>query len=264
MHKYIMDNLNEYLRSLSQGKATDLISTISTPDADSKKIMEHWTGKVIDNDDPSMLGRCKIRIFGFYDNIDDKHLPWAMLDSSYLGSSAGNLIIPEINTVVRGYFENGDIQKPVYNSMINNPIDSIGTSTFMDRLWAYPNLMVLFETDDGDRMTLNRSTGLTKFVHRSGTQIEISADGDVRVSQSLIPRGIGARTPSCTFDIAGDLNLNALGNINISSKKTVSITCGPQGFIDLGNNPAKQFVSNQLACFCTSAPRTVGNMWVRA
>lgn len=258
-----MDNLNEYLRSLSEGKATDLISSISTPAANSKKIDGHWTGKVIDNDDPSMLGRCKIRIFGFYDDIADDHLPWAMLDSSYLGSSGGNLIIPEINTVVRGYFENGDIQKPVYNSMINNPIDAIGTKSYMDRLWAYPNLMVLFETDDGDRMTLNRSNGLTKFVHRSGTQIEISSNGDIRVTQALIPQP-GNTVPNCTFDIAGDLNFNATGNINIASKQSVSITCGPQGFIDLGNNPNKQFVSNQLACFCTGASRTVGNAWVRA
>lgn len=259
-----MGNINDYLRSLSDSNANVLLNSISTPSADSKQILEHWTGKVIDNNDPSMLGRCKIRIFGFYDDIADDHLPWAMLDSSYLGASASNLIIPEINTVVRGYFEDGDIQKPIYNSMISNPSDIERSGTYSDRQWAYPDLMVLFETDDGDKMTINRDSGLTKFVHRSGTQIEISADGDIKISQPLIPAKPGGKTPNCTFEIAGDLTFKANGNINIDAKKSVSITCGPQGFIDLGNNPAKQFISNAMNCFCTGAPRNVGNMWVRA
>ena len=39
---------------------------------------EIWTGKVVKNDDPMKLGRIKIRIFGYYDDLDVANIPWAL------------------------------------------------------------------------------------------------------------------------------------------------------------------------------------------
>ena len=76
-----------------------------------------WTGYVIDNMDPLFRGRVKVLIIGKYDDIPEASLPWAIPDISYLGSKAGNFIVPETGTVLRGYFDHGDIQKPIFDSV---------------------------------------------------------------------------------------------------------------------------------------------------
>ena len=66
---------------------------------DWKALLEHFA-KVIDNDDKLHLGRVKIRIVGFYNEIADAAIPWAMPESTYFGSSKGNFTVPPIGTIV--------------------------------------------------------------------------------------------------------------------------------------------------------------------
>lgn len=70
-----------------------------------QEFLFHWTGKVIQNDDPLHLGRVKILINGYYNDISESAIPWALPEFSYLGSSKGSFTVPEIGTIVRGYFD---------------------------------------------------------------------------------------------------------------------------------------------------------------
>ena len=70
---------------------------------------DRWTGKVIDNIDPEMLGRVKILVFGYYDELAEFALPWAVPDIGYIGGSNGSFVVPEVGTFVRGYFEDKGI-----------------------------------------------------------------------------------------------------------------------------------------------------------
>ena len=120
---------------------------------------KRWTGKVVDVNDPMKLGRCKIRVFGYYDEVKDDDLPWALAESFYVGSSTANFVVPEIDSIVRGYFENGDIYKPIYTSIVNggSPLEDAvesfaglsgpGDSLMNDAVNTdYPNTMVLMKT----------------------------------------------------------------------------------------------------------------------
>lgn len=242
---------------------------------DEQKFNDHWTGKVIDNADPLFMGRVKIRILGYYDGISDSAIPWALPESTYLGSSKGNFVVPEVNTVVRGYFDKGDDQKPIYTAVAAN-IENYATSQLIeniDELFDYPNTMVLLHTDEGERVTLNRSNGEMQVTHRSGTKIVIAPNGGITIETSIPLTKPGASVnptpPGATINLAGNYTLKSkFGNIDIESiKGTININT-KMGDINIGKNaadvtdengnkvpsPTKRKVNNFSNCLYTGAP----------
>lgn len=219
-----------------------------------------WTGYVIDNKDPLFRGRVKVLIIGKYDDIPEASLPWAIPDISYLGSKAGNFIVPETGTVLRGYFDHGDIQKPVFDSVaFSCDITEKAKSPVINPA-EYPNKMILMQTDMGEYMTLNRTTGETKFVHRSGTTISISPLGAVTITAG------GASQPASVTiesELAVNINAQSTGQINIHSETGNIMVDSEAGEVQLGKNLAKQFVNNLPNCIVTGAPHAVGNVNVK-
>lgn len=243
---------------------------------DYEKITDHWTGKVIDNDDKLHLGRVKIRIVGFYNEIADDAIPWAMPESTYFGSSKGNFTVPPVGTIVRGYFDNGDDQKPIYTA-VAPALSNYATSDLLtnpEEIFDYPNIVTLFNTDEGERATINRSNGEMNIVHRTGTTITITSTGEIRVETNAIKsrvvnKGVGGLN-------GVGLNLSIAGPVNIAAARDVTVTAGkmstinvsaPGGTINLGDNavdktiggkkvpsPTKQLVNNLPNCLFTGAP----------
>ena len=71
----------------------------------------HWIGEVIDNADPSNLGRCKVKVFGKFDDLPDDAIPWATpMNRDFVGMHH----TPNIGTVVAVRFDNGNIYHPEY------------------------------------------------------------------------------------------------------------------------------------------------------
>lgn len=242
---------------------------------DEQKFDDHWTGKVIDNEDPLHMGRVKIRILGYYNEISDAAIPWALPEATYLGSTKGTLIIPEVNTVVRGYFDKGDDQKPIYTAIAPS-IDNYATSQMLENpeeALDYPNVMVLLHTDEGERVTLNRSNGEISVSHRSGTKIVIAPNGAITIETSIPVTKPGASVstdpPGATINLAGNYKLTSkFGNIDIESTKgTININ-SKFGDINIGKNaadvddgsgnkipsPTKRKVNNFSNCLYTGAP----------
>lgn len=229
----------------------------------------HWTGKVVDNDDPLMMGRCKIRIFGYYDDIADAAIPWALPETSYLGSRTGALIVPENGTLVRGYFDVGDDQKPIYNALAPNMDNYMASHDMAETLLEYPNLMTLFSTDKKDRLTVNRSNGEMILTHRSGTTITINPNGALTINTSMV--GIPGVTPNLTVNINGNVDINASnGHINLQATKSPVNINAIGGDVNLGNDavdkdvngvstpsPAKQHANNLPMCLVTGSPHCI-------
>lgn len=269
--------MDKTLSKIFGGLENDGMGGLNTVSREEKKFREVWTGKVVDNNDPFRMGRVKIKIFGRYDGIDDTAIPWAMPECAYLGSSTANLVIPTMDSVVRGYFENGDPYKPIYTGMItqmnpaeeadrafaglSNPGDTILSDATNDL--DYPNVMVLGKTDDGEAVTLNRVNGQIKITHRSGLKIQIDPDGSITVEQSMSKK-INNPTPAkMDVTIEGDTNLTANGDVNLEAKMNVNIN-GVVGDVNLGRNGVKQLVCAHPVCFVTGAPTNGGNTNVKA
>ena len=71
----------------------------------------HWIGEVVDNADPSNLGRCRVKVFGKFDQLPDEVIPWA---TPMNRDNVGAHHTPNIGTVVAVRFDNGNIYHPEY------------------------------------------------------------------------------------------------------------------------------------------------------
>ena len=79
--------LNDAMTSIEQGFEKSLVTNDDYNSVDPAG--DRWTGKVIDNDDPLKLGRVKILIFGYYDDLAESALPWAVPDMGFFGDYIG-------------------------------------------------------------------------------------------------------------------------------------------------------------------------------
>lgn len=254
----------------------DWMAGYGTSDFKVQENNKTWTGKVIDVNDPLKIGRVRVKIFGIYEDIPDETIPWALPQTSYLGASSANLIVPPIDTVVRGFFEDGDLYKPIYTSIISteNPEEAAaesyagmrgpGDSIMDDAVNSdYPHTMVLMKTDDGEGVTLNRRNGTMKITHRSGLKMQIDPNGSITIEQSMSKKITTSEAAKMDVTIEGDFNLTTNGEVNINAQKNVYIDA-VLGDVNLGRNSLKTLVCAHPACFVTGAPTNGGNTNVKA
>ena len=240
--------------SIDKGFDQGLAGTYEKFDDDDKG---RWTGKVVDNDDPDKLGRVKIVVFGYYDELAEFALPWAVPDLGYIGGTNGNFVVPEVGTFVRGYFDQGDIQKPIYDSIAFSEMTArnLMKNQLVNKLEDYPHKMVLLETDQGDYLTLNRKDGETLFHHRTGLTITIGGDGTLTINTGSSFAEKGKFIVNCDgetqIETQGDVKITSLtGNVNIDAVG---------GMVNLGRNTSKQLINNLPICPVTGMPHYVGN-----
>jgi len=76
----------------------------------------HWLGEVVDNEDPAKLGRCRIKVYGKFDQLETENIPWA---TPMNRDVAGAHFIPRIGDILAVRFDNGNIYHPEYWFQIN-------------------------------------------------------------------------------------------------------------------------------------------------
>ena len=210
-----------------------------------KKLFEEklhfFTGKVEDVNDPDKQGRCKVRVYNVFEpEIPTVDLPWAKPDQGFIGSKVGSFIVPPKDTLVKVYFDNGDMYSPFYTTKAFN-IKSANLSSIPSS--DYPNIMVMFETDEGESYTINRATRESVFTHASGLTIKFGSDGNVEMASNE------AGTGNLTIKMKGDINLiSESGNISLAADS---------GKILLGGDAATQAVPNVPTSFFNGAPVTI-------
>ncbi len=138
-----------------------------------------YFGSVVDVQDPLQKGRCRIRVYNLFPTpIPDTDLPWAIPDFGYAGSTKGAFIVPPVNTKVRVYFDRGDIYCPVYEAKgfsQNELPPGIATN--------YPETMILYHTDPGEYLSVDRTDKITKWHQASGFDIRM-ANGKIAMGNS--------------------------------------------------------------------------------
>lgn len=249
----------DQFRQLMKGK-TDSINTEQILPKAIKENHNNWTGIVVNNVDPDKLGRVQIKIYGYYDDLALNNIPWAVPDIQSLASTKGNFIVPELNTILRGYFDNGDELKPVYNAVAFNAAYTSPEGNFHDwyvRTEDYPHTMVLFQTDNNDMLVMNKKTGEIAFTHHTGAVTKIDSDGNISIATNIYSAG----PANLNLNVSGNININSFGDTNISAMGNVNVNT-TTGKISLGNNPAKQLVNNIPVCMVCGAKHCIGNTQV--
>lgn len=140
-----------------------------------------WQGVVEDNNDPLMLGRCRVRVLGFHNSdkgqLPTEHLPWATTIQpvtsaavSGIGTSPTGILS---GTWVIGFFRDGEFcQEPVImGTLAGIPQERrLGTDGFSDPNEQYPKDDMLGEADT-NRLARNENIEKT-IVHTKNINLQ--------------------------------------------------------------------------------------------
>lgn len=170
-----------------------------------------YRGKVLDNNDPRQLGRIKIQVYPMFTDISDPVLlPWAVPAYSIWegsGNGIGYFAVPDVNTFVFVFFEQGDVYQPVY--FAEAPTAGMGLPT--DRTTNYPNRKVL-KTNSGITIIVDDTAKHVRVNHPTGTYVLIDTTGKVQV----------VAVDNIDLTSTKDINVTATGNVIIKGN-TVQI-----------------------------------------
>ena len=184
----IRSNFNQSIDELQKSYLTD---------EPKDNFIYDYVGKVVSNSDPLKLGRVKIRVYNIFDDtIPDSDLPYALPENNV---TDGSFCIPSVGSIVGVRFDRGVVYTPIYTSRVSQ----IGKVP-KQALKGYPNNVIVYETDLGDYLSINRLTGETLIEHRSKSTIRISPLGEIEINAKIVkikgdvdnPIGGGAVVPN--------------------------------------------------------------------
>jgi len=163
-----------------------------------------FPAKVIDNKDPTLKGRVKVRISHIHESVDDSYLPWAYpmininggYSSSLFSSDSpyGSAFIPEKDSKIWVAIENMDLLDPIFyiSSFMWDDDSNKIFSTFeqQDGLKIglssqYPNVKFL-KLKNGVTVGLSSDTNNPEMFmyHPKGSSLKFSPDGTIRVKSA--------------------------------------------------------------------------------
>lgn len=178
-----------------------------------------YRGTVLDNEDPGERGRCKVYVYGVYDEkfAEDKgkRLPWAEPSQPlFCGGydKNGTFQCPDLSASVWVFFESGDITRPVIFGQITD-----SKSLKVDK--TYHQQKTLFDTDsvtmywDGMYIEMYKPTHT---VTVSSVNISAFASNDLS----------GHAENDVYIDAFHDINVYAKHDINVKADNNINIEAG--------------------------------------
>ena len=175
-----------------------------------------YFGKVVVNDDPERIGRCKIRILGVFDDILDNDLPWAFpaYNTTFAGGESkgfGSISVPKIDTIVRVKFENGDAYSPVYWSI---PIANTAMSGELNESYLNSHV-VTYDEDEKMKVLYSPSIGLK--YHLNGSHLTINPDKSITIEHDATQSVIELNGSNITIVANAKIEATAPTKIEINS-----------------------------------------------
>lgn len=173
-----------------------------------------FLGVVVDVEDPKKIGRCRIRVFGKFDDIEDGDLPWATpyrnLSFGQDGGS-GQFSTPKKDAVVRVRFNNGNIYFPEYYSL-----QEMATDLKNEISGSYTNAhSVIYDKDEELRMYYTQEKGFTLFLKES--RINIANDNAITIEHKGTSAIIELRGNNITITADSEINLTGGSRIKATS-----------------------------------------------
>jgi len=139
-----------------------------------------YRAKVVDNMDSDMLGRVKAQIYPMLATIEAVDLPWCapaypIWEGS--GDGTGYFAVPNVDSFIFVFFEQGDIYQPVY--FAEAPTRTKGLPA--DRITNYPDRKVI-QTSGGITFMVDDADKVITVLHPTGTSMTITTDGQIFVN----------------------------------------------------------------------------------
>lgn len=151
-----------------------------------------YRGKIVDNNDPDKLGRCRIQIYPMFYSIAADMLPWATPAFSLFsgaGDGTGSFCVPDVGSFVFAFFECGHHTQPVYFAEAQTAqkgIPSESATNYPSRkVWKSGQGLTVYVDDSNNELSINHPSG-TKIVIDNTGKVLIDSD-DIQLGDSLIP-----------------------------------------------------------------------------
>lgn len=140
-------------------------------------------GEIVDINDPLKQGRARVRVFGFFEDLEIEDIPWADQISGLSFSSArgaGNITVPRLGTVVNAQFDGTNYYKLFYEfeketspELLEEISDSYeGAQSLIYDTEAEPGPLKIFYT---------RKKGLILSLGDAKIQLDTQNGGELRV-----------------------------------------------------------------------------------
>ena len=140
-------------------------------------------GEIVDINDPLKQGRARIRVFGFFDDLEVDDIPWAEQISGLSFSSArgnGNISIPRVGAVVNVQFDGSNYYKCFYefekessSALLEEIADSYeGAQSIWYDVEAEPGTLKLFYT---------KKKGMVLSLGDAKIQLDTQDGGNLRI-----------------------------------------------------------------------------------
>lgn len=175
-----------------------------------------FLGEVVDVDDPLKLGRCRIRVFGKFDDLDIEDIPWAQpqLHMSFgKGGGSGSISIPRKGHVVNVLFDNGNLYSPIYTSIQEPAADMVAELS-----GSYENAhSLIFDGDEELKMYYTKEKGFTLDLKHS--RINIANDYSITIEHRDSKSIIELRGPVITMTSDSEINITGQSRVKIDSQE---------------------------------------------
>jgi len=148
------------------------------------QILGNHRGTVVNNLDPLKQNRIQVRVHGFFDGVEDSHLPWAAAAFPLLtgsGAGFGWFGVPAIGAMVFCFFEQGDYNAPVYFAEAPDGIHGHPTTADTN----YPDRRG-FQTASGHMLYFDDKANVIQLQHSSGAKIQIDSSGNVTITGNTV------------------------------------------------------------------------------
>jgi len=173
----------------------------------SAKFAGFFRAIVKDNVDPKKYGRVKLHVLNVFDDIATEYLPWATMAAPLSvgsGDDAGTFNVPDVDSLVWCFFEQGDHNQPVYFAEAVDGVHGLP----VERLTNYPNRRVM-KTKSGIVVYVDDEDVSLKVTHPLGTSIEIAADGTIKITGGNVEvSGADVTIAGSTVAITGVVDIN--------------------------------------------------------
>lgn len=173
-----------------------------------------YMGYVEENNDPDQEGKCRIRVYSIFGDIDKAKIPWAVPKQSFVGSTVGSFVVPKIGTLVEVTFRDGNIYNPEYSFKMFNK-----NQLPDERSEDYPDTVIIWSSDSGDYVKYNRKTLQYQFRHASGVIFNIDKNANITMDNSvgkdcnmtIINKG-KTQYQTSTMEVANDMGATVVPN----------------------------------------------------
>ena len=173
-----------------------------------------FLGTVVDSNDPTHTGRCRIRVFGMFDDLNDDELPWAQPQfglSFGKNGGSGALSVPRVGTVLNVQFDNGSIYSPVFFAIQEPAPDLVNEITN-----SYENAQsLIYDGIEDLKIYYTKEKGLTLWLKHS--RINIANDNSITVEHKDTKSIIELRGPVITVASDSEVNITGQSRVKIDS-----------------------------------------------